>query len=134
MIWLRQPLQIYQRGRGWCILFHRKPIWIRVKTSSSSKWKMMVAKKAHAQLAWAAIECKSAAAGHIVFMSTWFSLSYKKCDSSHHALEDFFWKLMFATWKGKQVIISLSNFFTVCIYFDVYVLAKPYRTASVHYG
>ena len=35
---------------GWCILFHRKPIWIRVKTSLSSKWKMMVAKKARASL------------------------------------------------------------------------------------
>ena len=75
----------------------------------------------------AMLACMSATAtGHIVFMSTWFSLSYKKWDSSHHALEDFFWKLMFATWKGKQVIISLSTFLQyvytlMCMYWQNHI-------------
>ena len=65
----------------------------------------------------AMLACMSATAtGHIVFMSTWFSLSYKKWDSSHHALEDFFWKLMFATWKGKQVTHHKSFHFFYSLY------------------
>ena len=72
-----------------------------------------------------AMACKSAATGHIVFMSTWFSLSYKKWDSSHHTvptskhlldLEDFFLKINARYLKKEARHHKSLHFFTVLWY------------------